>query len=127
VNVDRVRHYLLETSRTASRMAERYPEAIVGAAAAIVSSLREGGKLLICGNGRSGADAQYIATEFVSTLTVDRRRPAIAAIAVTTDTSLLTAVSNDDGFDNVPRGGRALSGRAAGFVTRVLTSEHTFG
>jgi phosphoheptose isomerase len=60
VNVDRVRHYLLETSRTASRMAERYPEAIVGAAAAIVSSLREGGKLLICGNGGSARQVEAL-------------------------------------------------------------------
>jgi D-sedoheptulose 7-phosphate isomerase len=101
MNLERVREYLLETSRTASRTAERCSEAILGAAAAIVESVRGGGKLLICGNGGSAGDAQHLATEFVSTLTVQRRRPAIPALALTTDTSMLTAISNDDGFEEV--------------------------
>jgi D-sedoheptulose 7-phosphate isomerase len=101
VNVDRIREYLLETSRTASRTAEACSDAILGAAAAIVESVRGGGKLLICGNGGSAGDAQHLATEFVSTLTVDRRRAPIPAIALTTDTSLLTAVANDFGFEGV--------------------------
>jgi D-sedoheptulose 7-phosphate isomerase len=122
VNVDRVRHYLLETSRTASRTAEHCAEAIVGAAAAIVSSLRAGGKLLICGNGGSAADAQHIATEFVGTLTIDRRRPAIAAIALTTDTSLLTAVSNDDGFENVFARQVEALGRSDDVLVGISTS-----
>jgi D-sedoheptulose 7-phosphate isomerase len=101
MNVDRVRHYLLETSRTAARTADACAEEILVAAAAIVESVRRGGKLLICGNGGSAGDAQHLATEFVSTLTVDRRRAAIPAIALTTDTSLLTAVANDYGFEGV--------------------------
>jgi D-sedoheptulose 7-phosphate isomerase len=101
VNVDRVRAYLLETSRTASRTAEACAESILGAAAAIVGSARSGGTLLICGNGGSAGDAQHLATEFVSTLTVERRRAPIRAIALTTDTSLLTAVANDFGFEGV--------------------------
>jgi D-sedoheptulose 7-phosphate isomerase len=101
VNADRVREYLLETSRTASETAEECSEEILGAAAAIVGSVRSGGKLLICGNGGSAGDAQHLATEFVSTLTVDRRRAPIPAIALTTDTSLLTAVANDFGFEGV--------------------------
>lgn len=101
MNVHRVRQYLLETSRTASRTAEACSETILGAAAAIVGSVRGGGKILICGNGGSAGDAQHLATEFVSTLTVDRRRAPIPAIALTTDTSLLTAVANDFGFEGV--------------------------
>ena len=101
MNLDRVRDYLLETSRTAARTAESCGEEILGATAAIVESVRGGGKLLICGNGGSAGDAQHLATEFVSTLTVDRRRAAIPAIALTTDTSLLTAVANDYGFEGV--------------------------
>jgi D-sedoheptulose 7-phosphate isomerase len=101
VTLDRVRDYLLETSRTAARTAVSCGEEILGATAAIVESLRGGGKLLICGNGGSAGDAQHLATEFVSTLTVDRRRAAIPAIALTTDTSLLTAVANDYGFEGV--------------------------
>jgi D-sedoheptulose 7-phosphate isomerase len=101
VNADRVREYLLETSKTASRTADACVEEILAAAAAIVGSIRDGGKLLICGNGGSAGDAQHLAAEFVSTLTVDRRRAAIPALALTTDTSLLTAISNDYGFEGV--------------------------
>ena len=101
MNLDRVREYLLETSRTAARTADECGAQILGATAAIVESLRGGGKLLLCGNGGSAGDAQHLATEFVSTLTLDRPRDAIAAIALTTDTSLLTAVANDYGFEHV--------------------------
>ncbi|HET8525507.1 MAG TPA: SIS domain-containing protein [Actinomycetota bacterium] len=101
MNLDRVREYLVETSRTAARTAESCGEDILGATAAIVESLRAGGKVLLCGNGGSAGDAQHLATEFVSTLTLDRPRDAISAIALTTDTSLLTAVANDYGFEHV--------------------------
>jgi D-sedoheptulose 7-phosphate isomerase len=101
VSLERVRSYLLETSRTASRTADDCAEAILEAAATITASVRAGGKLLICGNGGSAGDAQHLATEFVSTLTVDRRRAGIPALALTTDTSLLTAIANDYGFEGV--------------------------
>jgi D-sedoheptulose 7-phosphate isomerase len=101
VNLDPIREYLLETSRTAARTADACAEEILGATAAIVEALRGGGKILLCGNGGSAGDAQHLATEFVSTLTVDRRRDAIPAIALTTDSSLITAVANDFGFDGV--------------------------
>jgi D-sedoheptulose 7-phosphate isomerase len=101
VNLDPIREYLLETSRTAARTADTCAEEILGATVAIVEALRGGGKILLCGNGGSAGDAQHLATEFVSTLTVDRRRDAIAAIALTTDSSLITAVANDFGFDGV--------------------------
>jgi D-sedoheptulose 7-phosphate isomerase len=65
----------------------------------IVAALRAGNKLLIIGNGGSAADAQHIAAEIVGRYKVDR--PAWAAIALTTDTSALTAISNDYGFDQV--------------------------
>jgi Phosphoheptose isomerase len=73
----------------------------VSAATRLVTSLASGGKLLICGNGGSAADAAVLATEFVSTLTVDNPRPSIPAIALTTDTSLLTAIANDFGIEGV--------------------------
>jgi D-sedoheptulose 7-phosphate isomerase len=101
VNLDPIREYLLETSRTAARTAEACAAEILGATSAIVEALRGGGKILLCGNGGSAGDAQHLATEFVSTLTVDRRRDAIPAIALTTDSSLITAVANDFGFDGV--------------------------
>lgn len=63
--------------------------------------LRSGGKLLFCGNGGSAAECQHLATEFVVRLSSNRDRHALAAMALTTDTSLLTACSNDYGFDRV--------------------------
>ncbi len=63
----------------------------------IARCLREGGKVLICGNGGSAADAQHIAAEFVNRFRLDRR--PLPAIALTTDTSVLTAIGNDYTFD----------------------------
>jgi D-sedoheptulose 7-phosphate isomerase len=65
----------------------------------IADALRQGGKLLIAGNGGSAADAQHIAAEFVSRMNYDRA--PLAAIALTTDTSALTATGNDYGFEQV--------------------------
>jgi D-sedoheptulose 7-phosphate isomerase len=68
-------------------------------AAAVIAALRSGNKLLIIGNGGSAADAQHIAAEIVGRYKQDR--PAYAAIALTTDTSALTAIANDYGFEQV--------------------------
>jgi D-sedoheptulose 7-phosphate isomerase len=68
-------------------------------AARIIAALRAGNKLLIVGNGGSAADAQHIAAEIVGRYR--QERPAYAAIALTTDTSALTAIGNDYGFDHV--------------------------
>jgi D-sedoheptulose 7-phosphate isomerase len=68
-------------------------------AAAIIAALRAGNKLLIIGNGGSAADAQHIAAEIVGRYKQDR--PAYAAIALSTDTSALTAIANDYGFERV--------------------------
>jgi D-sedoheptulose 7-phosphate isomerase len=72
---------------------------IVGAANAIAGAIRDGRKLLVFGNGGSAADAQHVAAELVGRYL--RERPALAALALTTDTSVLTAVGNDYGFERV--------------------------
>ena len=61
--------------------------------------MKSGRKLMVCGNGGSAADSQHLVAEFVSRLTVDR--PALRAIALTTDSSILTAIGNDYSYDNV--------------------------
>ena len=71
------------------------------AADVITEAFRSGGKLLLCGNGGSAADCQHMAAEFVSRLTKDFERPGLPAIALTTDTSFLTAYTNDCGFEGV--------------------------
>jgi D-sedoheptulose 7-phosphate isomerase len=68
-------------------------------AALIVETYRAGGKVLLAGNGGSAADAQHIAAELVSRFSFDR--PALPAMALTTDTSILTAIGNDYGFDSL--------------------------
>jgi D-sedoheptulose 7-phosphate isomerase len=74
-------------------------DAFAGLVAACVTSLRGGGKLLFFGNGGSAADAQHLATELTVRYTANRA--AIAALALTTDTSTLTAAGNDLGFERV--------------------------
>ena len=88
----------------------------IGAIAEVVKrSCGEGGKLLIAGNGGSAADAQHLATEFLSRFVSDRR--PLPAIALTTDTSALTAIGNDYGFDRIfERQIRALGQRRDVFL-----------
>lgn len=69
------------------------------AAEACITALNNGGKILLAGNGGSAADAQHIAGEFVSRFAFDR--PGLPAIALTTDTSILTAIGNDYGYDKL--------------------------
>ena len=96
-----VRSYLLAAAETHTRAAQISAEAIARAAQTIAESLRSGGKLLICGNGGSAAQCQHMAAELVSLLNKQVQRPAIAALALTTDSSILTAIGNDFGFENV--------------------------
>ena len=89
----------------------------------IVTSLRAGGKLLIAGNGGSAGDAQHIAAEFVVRLMYDRA--PLAAVALTTDSSILTAGGNDYGFEQVfERQVRAL-GRSGDVFLGISTSGHS--
>lgn len=76
-------------------------EDIMKASEIIVDCIKNGGKLMLCGNGGSAADAQHIATEFMVRLSHDVKRPAIGAIALSTDSSNITAGGNDIGFENI--------------------------
>lgn len=73
--------------------------AMIGMADDVVASIRAGGKLMICGNGGSAADAQHIAGEFISRLMFDHA--ALPAIALTVDTSAITATGNDYGYEHI--------------------------
>jgi D-sedoheptulose 7-phosphate isomerase len=74
-------------------------DAVVLAAHTIADAMKRGNKLMVAGNGGSAADSQHLVAEFVSRLTVDR--PALPAVALTTHTSILTAIGNDYSYDNV--------------------------
>ncbi|HEY7762248.1 MAG TPA: SIS domain-containing protein [Actinomycetota bacterium] len=119
---DGARAYLRETADTVLRAANECLDDLEAASAILIGSLRAGGKLLICGNGGSAADAQHLATEFVSTLTVDNPRPSIPAIALTTDSSLLTAVANDFGIEGVFARQVESLGRAGDVLIAISTS-----
>jgi len=93
--------YLLESAELKRQVAEQCIDPILAAADLIADVFRSGGKVLLCGNGGSAADCQHMATEFVSRLSKEFERPGLPAIALTTDTSFLTAFTNDCGFEGV--------------------------
>lgn len=95
-------------------------EAVARAAQAIVAALKQGRKLMLCGNGGSAADAQHIAAEFVSRFNFDRE--PLAAIALTTDTSILTAIGNDYGYDNLFSRQVSALGHAGDVLIGITTS-----
>jgi D-sedoheptulose 7-phosphate isomerase len=98
VSADRIAEGLRELARVAERTAERAEQAAV-IAGRYAAALKAGGRLFFAGNGGSAADAQHLATEYVVRYQASRR--PFAAIALTTDTSLLTAAGNDLGFEEV--------------------------
>lgn len=117
-----VTRYLVATADTLRRVEAECVGDIVAAAEIMVTSLRADGKLLICGNGGSAADAQHLATELVSTLTIDNPRPSIPAIALTTDTSLLTAIANDYGPEGMFERQVESLGRRGDVLIAISTS-----
>jgi D-sedoheptulose 7-phosphate isomerase len=98
---DYIRAQIEEAHRITGLMREDagLQQAIAAAASACITSLKAGGKVLFAGNGGSAADAQHMAGEFVSRFMFDR--PGLAAVALTTDSSILTAIGNDYGYDKL--------------------------
>ena len=95
-----IQDQLNESAETKKKMFEACAGDILKAVDAIMNAFNNKKKVLICGNGGSAADAQHIATELVIRMT-KANRPALPAIALTTDTSMLTAGGNDIGFEKV--------------------------
>jgi D-sedoheptulose 7-phosphate isomerase len=117
--------YAKVTAALQLRAAEECGPQIIEAADLIAVALLAGGKLLLCGNGGSAADCQHVAAEFTSTLSQERPRRALAAVALTTDTSLLTAYGNDYGFDGVFARQVEALGRAGDVLVGISTSGHS--
>jgi len=90
---------LAETIALHERLRQGDVSAVTEAAAAIFEALGQGGRLLTFGNGGSAADAQHVAAEFVGRFL--RERPSLSAVALSTDTSVLTSIANDYSFDQV--------------------------
>ncbi len=119
---ERARAYLIESAEVKRLVIENCLDSIVSAAGLIADAFRSGGKILLCGNGGSAADCQHMAAEFVSILRRDFERPGLPAIALTTDTSFLTAYANDFGYEGVfARQVQAL-GRPGDVLVAISTS-----
>lgn len=96
---ERIRRGLGELASLATRVAAEQADAVAAIAGRYATALRAGGTLYFAGNGGSAADAQHLATEYV--VRFQASRPPLRAVALTTDTSLLTACANDLGFDEI--------------------------
>ena len=94
-----VMQYLMDSSNLYRQTAYRLKDSVIKFADIVTKTLRSGHKILICGNGGSAADSQHIAAEFVGRFKLERK--ALPAIALTTDSSVITAIGNDYGFEQV--------------------------
>lgn len=95
-----IQDQLNDSAETKKKMFDACAGDILKAVDAIMRTYKEGGKVLLCGNGGSAADSQHIATELVIRMSKPDRR-ALPAIALTTDSSMITAGGNDIGFENI--------------------------
>jgi len=120
--LDLIREYLETSAEVTLRTADHCGKAVLQAVALIADAYRAGGKLLLCGNGGSAAECQHLAAELMSALNSARPRPPLGAIALTTDTSFLTANSNDFGFEHVFERQVEAHGRAGDALLAITTS-----
>ena len=116
----RIEKHFIDSADLKYQSAQILAKPITAATQAILASVTSGGKVLACGNGGSAADAQHFAAEFVGRY--ERERPELGAIALTTDTSIITAIANDYSFDVIySKQVRAL-GQAGDVLLAISTS-----
>ena len=118
--IERVRQIAQESIAAKKAFFESNSENVVRAAELMIDAIKTGGKILIFGNGGSAADAQHIAAQLVNRLNYDR--PPIAAIALTTDTSILTSVGNDSSFEDLFARQVVALGRKGDVAIAISTS-----
>ena len=119
---DVIKTHMQTSAQVKLAVAESCSKAAMQAAEAIAQCLKQGGKLLLCGNGGSAGDAQHLAAEFVATLDHQRPRAGLAALALTTDTSFITAYSNDFGFEGIFERQLQALGQSGDVVIGISTS-----
>jgi D-sedoheptulose 7-phosphate isomerase len=95
----RIQQHFIDSADLKYQSAESLSKPIAAAVQAVLACVTSGGKVLACGNGGSAADAQHFAAEFVGRF--ERERPELGAIALTTDSSILTAIANDYAFNAI--------------------------
>ena len=121
--LQRIEQHFTASIEAKRRTLEAMGPRIVQAAQRMAEKLRQGGKILVCGNGGSAADAQHFAAELVNRFEMER--PGLAAIALTTDSSALTSIANDYAFEQVfARQVRAL-GHPGDLLLAISTSGHS--
>ena len=133
-SVIRIQRLFADSIETKRLAAEQLPTAIARAASLLIDCIVQGGKILICGNGGSAADAQHFASELLNRFELERR--GLPAIALTTDSSTLTSIANDYRYEDIfarqiralGRPGDALlaistSGKSANIVAAVTAAQ----
>ncbi len=118
--MERIRNVVAESLRLKETFFAANVETIAAIAAEIVRAMEQGNKLLLFGNGGSAADAQHLAAEWVGRFS--RERGPLAAIALTTDTSILTSIANDYGFDQIFARQIGALGRPGDIAIGITTS-----
>ena len=121
-DTDALRDRLMASAEVKRLTADACSDAAMAAARMITATLQTGGKLMLCGNGGSAGDSQHLAAEFVATLDHRRPRKGLAALALTTDTSFLTAYANDFGFEAVFSRQVETLGKAGDVLMAISTS-----
>jgi D-sedoheptulose 7-phosphate isomerase len=116
----RIEQHFIDSADLKYQAAQVLSKPITAAVSAVLASVTSGGKVLACGNGGSAADAQHFAAEFVGRF--ERERPELGAIALTTDSSILTAIANDYSYEQIfAKQVRAL-GQSGDVLLAITTS-----
>ena len=116
----RIEQHFIDSADLKYQAAQVLSKPIAAAVSSVLASVTSGGKVLACGNGGSAADAQHFAAEFVGRF--ERERPELGAIALTTDSSIITAIANDYSFDQIfAKQVRAL-GQSGDVLLAITTS-----
>jgi phosphoheptose isomerase len=121
-NLRRIETHMLQSAEIKRQTAAQCAESIAKGGAVIAEAFLADGKLLLCGNGGSAADCQHMAAELVSRFSRDLERRALPAIALTTDTSFLTAFGNDCGFEGIFERQIEALGSAGDILIGISTS-----
>ena len=118
--IELIKRELTESAAVKNAVATQLANVIAKAADVIIASYQNGGKLLLCGNGGSAADAQHIAGELVGRFLKERK--ALSAIALTTDTSILTALANDYNMEKIFARQVEAHGKSGDVLLAISTS-----
>ncbi len=120
---DRVVNTFNDSIQTKTRALETLAPVIAHAATVVIQALRNGHKLLSCGNGGSAADAQHFSSEMLNRF--EQERPGLPAIALTTDTSTLTSIANDYHFNEIYAKQIRALGQSGDVLVAITTSGHS--